>query len=479
MAPPLGIIKAKPACVQLLEKQLSNADPAIRKTGADSIPNIKAPAKPLAECLETHFDHQNWYAKRSAVSAATRAIESKDAANPTIQVLTNRLDSSDCETRKCAGRALAGIANAACQSDASKLIPQFCAENAAQAAADCLEHEDPRVRQNAVESLALFSDSAAPHASRLAKRLTDTDGSVRRSVATACTTLGVVATEAAEDVSRLTNHQEDCVRASARNAAFALSTHSGPDVAAAVIQALQVCSDASVRRETLDLMCDLGALMAPHGKVLASFLDDADFGVRCCAIRAMVSAGPNVSGSSLEHVLRRTEQQDRDLRRSAVDAMRALAPMCPQYAAAVGKSLQETAETIQQRCDVFRILGGAGANAGPFLEDMSYGLDDKDWAVRRATIEAFEDLKEYATEAAPHVARHLLHHSPNVRRAAAETLGRMGLHCGPYANRVEAMLDTEEDEDVLHTCQQAHQMLLDCGAYETKHPTSPPPSPLK
>jgi len=296
-------------------------------------------------------------------------------------------------------------------------------------------------------------------------------------VVATCTSLGVVATEAVVQLAEFLNHQDDAVRRSAHLAVMALADHSGNEVAIAVVKQLQF-GDVVTKRWILLTMVELASLGAPHGKILASMLEEQDIGVRETAIRALVAAAPGVAQSSLKWVFKRMEHANRDVRRSAVDAMRALAPLCPSYAQAVGRSLQEEApepgeDTNRQKIAVLSILAGAGANAEPYLEEMAVDLEDKDWGVRRAAVEAFEDLGEYAAPAAAEVARRLLHHEPDVRRAAAEAIGRMGIHAGAYANRVEGLLDTEEDEDVKAACQRAVDMLTEVGAFEISRPASP------
>merc|ERR1711865_153854 len=98
-----------------------------------------------------------------------------------------------------------------------------------------------------------------------------------------------------------------------------------------------------------------------------------------------------------------------------------------------------------------------------YLEEIAKALEDKDWGLRRVAIEALCDLQEHGDAAAAEVARRLLHHDPDVRRAAAEALGRMGLHAGEYGHRVEGLLDTEEDPDVKSTCADACDMLYAAG----------------
>mmetsp|Transcript_117046 Transcript_117046/g.377713 ORF Transcript_117046/g.377713 Transcript_117046/m.377713 type:complete len:185 (-) Transcript_117046:171-725(-) len=176
--------------------------------------------------------------------------------------------------------------------------------------------------------------------------------------------------------------------------------------------------------------------------------------------------------SNLKHVKKRLSAESPDARRAAVDAMRGLSKVCPEYVQVMGKLLQEDADDFQ-RVQILDIFGGAAANAQPYLLDIVKELEHPDWAVRRAAIECLQDLGEHATPTASQVARRLLHHDPDVKRAAAEALGRMGVHAGGYGHRIQGTLDTEEDPDVRRACEVALQLLEAAGDMDGTPPTSP------
>merc|ERR1712066_431184 len=127
---------------------------------------------------------------------------------------------------------------------------------------------------------------------------------------------------------------------------------------------------------------------------------------------------------------------------------------------------------------ILNILGGSGANCKAYLADMARELESSDWGVRQAAVEAFADLGEHAAIGAKEVARRLLSADRDTRRAAAEAIGMMGKHAGEYGRRVEVLLDTEDDEDVRRSCEQAAKKLEEAGVL---HPfdSSVPPSPIK
>merc|ERR1712014_33028 len=101
------------------------------------------------------------------------------------------------------------------------------------------------------------------------------------------------------------------------------------------------------------------------------------------------------------------------------------------------------------------------------LEDILHEMESDDWRLRRAIMHCVEDLGVHAAGfGAKEVAKRLLHPEPDVRRTAVECLGRMGVRAGPLSHRVEAMLDTEEDEDVKKVCVIACDRLRKCGALD-------------
>jgi len=464
-------IKPKPANVQLLDRQLCNADAAIRAVGVASIPRIQAPVEPLTDSIVDKLEHQNWYIRRVGSQAAVTAIQSKDAAGVTVKdTLGTRLESTDPEIRRCAANGLTGIVEVAAAPDPPSLIPEKTAEAAAEELFKRISHQDPRVREETLKAIGKIGELARPAMKQALSRLADDDPSVRRRAVELCTSLGVVATEAVEEVATLLQHQESIFRRTGTKALIRLADHSGAQVAAAVARQLEHCPDVVHRRAILLLMVDLGPLFSPHGRTIAQMLNDSDSGIRVQATKALVAAGPAVADTCLDVVVPRMDHHDRTMRRAAVDCMREMAAISAPFARAAGRYLQEEpddlADPTQYRMDVLRVLGGAQKHAVPFLEEMAYALEDREWAIRRAAIEALSDLGEHAELAAPGVAMRMLHHEPEVRSAAVECLGRMGLYAGEYATSVEGLLEQEEDEEVINMCKVAHKMLLESGVFE-------------
>lgn len=463
---PLEFIKPKPASIQLLERQLSAADPGVRSAGVDSIPKVKTPLDPLQDCLVDLLEHQNWYVRHTAIEANCTSIQFPGAAPVTIKkILGPRLAHEDGKVQDCAAAALVRIVE-----ETDKCASMDCAEKAAREVAAKLSHQETRVRKTALETLNRMGASAKPHVQAIYRCLSDPEPVVRRRVVqiSACppTGLGELMREGVPEAARLTTHEDPAIRLSAHKACMELVKHSEKEVAEALAAQLGH-EDPLMRRVVLDILYELGPLCAPHGQAIIECIEAPEAFVRYSAVRALASGGAAMV-KSLKFLYKLILHQDKDIRRAAVDALRELSRTHTIFAKAVGRTLLEepeelNAETFDLLCQVLRVLGGAAANATPYLNEMAGQLDCSDWNVRRAAIEAIEDLGEHAKGAAPQVARRLLHHEPDVRRAAAEALGRMRENCGPYWTRVQEMVDNEDDEDVLQACQEALRRFDEAG----------------
>jgi len=350
---------------------------------------------------------------------------------------------------------------------------------AAKEAAARLNDPNPRICQNAIDALGQMADNAIPHAKLMGSRLSDPDLGVRKAVIRAFAKLGPAAIGGAPDVATHFSHTEEVVRRSSMQALLALAPYDGETASAgAAAAAAELENSNPVARFTAaECLMGFGPIAAPHGDRLAKCLEDEDTRVRISTVRALVAIGPKAV-SSLSQIKKRLDHSSRDTRRAAVDAMRGLSPVCAKFADSVGKLLHEepseqSEEVLRQRVQILEILGGADSNALPYLHEIAKELESGDWGIRRAAIQAFEDLGAVGGKSADEVAKRLLHQDAQVRRAAAETLGRMRNHAGGYSHRVEGMLDTEEDPDVRSACERAVKMLLEVGALAVEEPCTP------
>lgn len=477
----INFVKPVPASVQFLDKQLQSPDPLIRKQGVESIPKLGAPHEPLTECIAKLFEHQNWYVRQAAAEAAVKCIESKGAAHIIVeQVAGKRMAHEDAEVRRCADRALVGIVKVATtppdemegvpdfatgklhKKEAPK-IPEHIEDSAADQAAKQLKNPETLIRKQAVVTLAKMGANAKPYAKNLGALVGDPDLSVRNATVRVLSSLGVIVVDAIDVVTNMLTHDDDAVSRTAMRAVLVLASHSGELTAASTAKHLSHPSPV-VRRRVASCMVEFGSLSAPHGPALTEFLDDPSVDIRFVGVRALIAAGPDVAKSSLKLIRKRLLHESPDVRRAAVDTIRGLAPQSEQVANIIGKILIEeeedgTEESVRERLQVLEILGGAGANAAPFLVEMAKELESSDWRIRRASIESLADLGPHAKDAAREVSRRMLHHEPDVRRAAVEALGRMGKHAGQHGSRIEGMAETEEDPDVKRTCLAALKMM--------------------
>jgi len=475
----LGFKKVPPS-VQVLEKRLQEADEHIRRQAIRDIPTLGAPKEPLTDSIVCLLrDNQDWYVKKSASSAMSRSAlagASVLAAETTGPCLENE----DHMARRCAGDALVGLVGEAAKlheepddtafhssrdveleltDDVKASIPEG-ADAAASEAAERLVHTDPRVRQNAVNALSRMGENAAVHAAALGKVVNDPDLAVRNELIRAFARLGKFAANGAIAAGEGLAHRDEAVRRSATRVLVALSPFAGVEAADGAAAHLH-SEDAVIRSAAAACLKELGTPVGPHCDVLANLLEDKDVNVRHNSALALISAA-RFATPSMKKIMKRMHDPNLDTRRAAVLAMRGLSLACSKFTRAVGKILEEDPEPLP-RIRAIEVLGGSGRHVKPFLLDLVNSLEDKDWAVRRAAIDAFEDLGADAAKASGEIARRLLHPEADARRAAAEALGRMGLHCGEYGHRVEAALDTEADEDVRRTCAQAVQMLHAAG----------------
>jgi HEAT repeat protein len=464
------VVKKVPASVQLLLLQLKNSDASTRRNGGETIPTLHAPAEPLTDSIGELFGHENWYVRQSAAEALSHCVESQGAADLATRVVAAPyMDDKDEQKRRCAGDTLTRIVSIVTADEGNESNIKHDPETARAAATEAaarLKSEDPGVRRNAIDTLSHMGRCATPHASEIGERLADPDISVRNAAVRAFTVLGTAAAGGAPEAGVLLAHADPVVRRTGARGIIALAAHSGAAAADGVAAQLHH-QNPTTRTAAALCLADLGPLAAPHGKELAQLLEDEDVHVRCAAVRALAHAGPKVA-AHMAHIKARLGHSNPNTRRAAVDTIRSLAGTCASFAQAMGKTLheetqQQTADVIRQMQQILTILGGAGRNAVPYLADIARELEAGDWAIRQASIEALCDLGEHADKAAKEVARRLLHPDRDTRRAAAEALGRMGTHAGEYGRRVEALLDTEEDEDVRRTCEVAAQRLHEAG----------------
>jgi len=287
--------------------------------------------------------------------------------------------------------------------------------------------------------------------------------------------LGSVMDEAAATAGSFLGHKHEVIRRSAERALKALAPHSG--AAASNAAAMQLQHENPVaRRSAAACLEALGALAAPHGAVLADLLEDTDVHVRRVAVRALVSAGPDVA-PSLNEITERMGHANADTRRAAVDVMCGLGPICDIFSKSQGRVLiEEPSETpdvvMRMKTQALEILGMSGANAVPYLAHIAKEIESEDWLVRRTAVESMAGLGEHcAGNGAYEISKRMLHHDPVIRRAAVEAMGKLGKHAGTFSQRVEAQLDTEDNPDVKAACAFACEKLKAAGVLQASSPT--------
>jgi HEAT repeat protein len=454
-------VKAVSGAVQLLEKQLTNGDSFTRKCGVESVPQLKAPTDQIRDLAVRLFANENWFVRRTAADVLTFVVlRAKDGdSDPATEIAGKMLESEDPEIRRCGSQTLVAIAEQPKEEEKDILPGDFKREppesevaraNALSKAAAAeiakrLSDDRPYVRENAVETMGRVGPWADVHADALAQCVGDTHVVVRHETLRTLNKLGTVVSGACPKIASLFEHVEEAIRHCAKRALLCVAKQDGPAAAEGTVPLL-ASPNLVARRAAAQLLLELGPDAAIHCETVAKLLDDEDVGMRVMATRVLVASAksPDLKGKKLDNTLKiissRMGREEEDKQRAAVDAMRGLAAVMGKAARSQGRIfIEDTAgvnadQLTEQKIRAIRVLGGACANAKPYIEDIVKELESADWRIRREAIHALEDLKEHAAEeGAKEVAKRLLHEEPDVRRAAAETLGRMGVHAGGYS----------------------------------------------
>lgn len=494
-----SMVKPQAAAVQFLEKQLQQGDAEIRRNAVATIQKLPAPDSQILELAsKLATTHENWFVKRAVADTLTQLVlrDSPKTGEEAVRMAAGFLEHQDAEMRRCGGRMLVDVvAQPAKQRPKEPLpgeaVPEPSAEErvraddmskaAAAAAAQRLSSERPEVRGSALEAMARMGEWATPHANSIAALVGDPVLALRHEAIRSMDTLGVAVSSGAGTIAAFFEHKEEQIRLCAKRALLQVAKHDGAsasEAAAAMLRSPKVAA----RRSAVQLLIELGPQAAPHCEAIARLLDDEDKSLRAQCARALASSAAGKAETKrvercLRLVLARMERPEDDMRQAAVDCMRGLSPVMGKAARSQGRVFTEDADgmtadhMLQRKLRAIEVLGGAGANAKPYLEEIAKELESQDWRLRRVAMYTLEDLKEHAADnGAKEVARRLLHEDPCVRRAAAETLGRMGMHAGGYCHRLETMRDSEEDEDALRVVDAALVRLRACGAFEVEEP---------
>eukprot|EP00928_Gymnodinium_smaydae_P026727 TRINITY_DN208_c0_g1_i1.p1 TRINITY_DN208_c0_g1~~TRINITY_DN208_c0_g1_i1.p1 ORF type:complete len:521 (+),score=133.36 TRINITY_DN208_c0_g1_i1:35-1564(+) len=497
MARTFDHVKPVSAAVQLLEKQLLSADPLVRRSGADSVPRLRAPTDQIQDLAKKLLKHENWYARSASVDAIVLSVlhQGSKHAEKSIELAATSLEDEDGETRRCGGRALVSIAEQPVEPRPPTMLGDAIpaptpeqmenadrlSELAAAEVAKRLQDKRRHVRENAVVTLAKLGKWAAPHATVLASLLGD-EVTVRHGAIRAVEQLGAIVSEGAPEMAKWFESPDTMIRNCGRQALLALARSDGKAAADATVVYLD-SKDVVARRAAAQCLVELGGYAAPHAERIGKLLEDENQGLRVMSTRILVAAGtaePKLVAKCVRSVCKRMEHPNIDVRRASLDCVRALASIIDKFARAQGRLFLEDmagvdAETFTRRkLNAIQVIGGAGPNAEPYLEYIAKELESKEWRLRRAALHCFVDLGKYASGVGvKEVCKRLLHEEPDVRRLAAETVGKMGIHVGGYSHRVEASLDAEEDPDVREAIQTATKLLQQAGAMAMSEPDSP------
>jgi len=450
------------ATQQLLKKRLLNVDTKIRDAAADQAFDMGVPVGPLSAVAAEQIESEFWFV-RSAAARALGRLSSVESCEESAEIAAKLLEHEDLNVREMAIKALGGQSDTSRRKDEEDVGAQ-----AAYAAALRLAHENARVRRSAIQALMLMGEHASPHAGLLGRCIGDSNLGVRNAAIEAFRTLGSLAAAGSEDLCMFLEHDDAAVRRSVLSAVVALVGQAGSAAASAAVPYL-ASPNPVTRAAAANCLVELGVETAGHCEKLIPLLEDEDVRVRRAAANALAAAA--VQGSvqmkpilkSLLHLCDTHASlggHGTEVRKAATHAMRALSCASASFAKVAGARIvyddtQMTVYTPHQRFVALCILGGAGANVKPYLSDVARMLEDDDFDVKRAAVEALGDLGAHAEKIGGEVARRLHHQNPDVRRFAADALGHMGPHAERQARHIEALIDTEDDADVKRVAERA------------------------
>jgi HEAT repeat protein len=167
-----------------------------------------------------------------------------------------------------------------------------------------------------------------------------------------------------------------------------------------------------IRRITVDFLENLGDTAIPAIPALAESLHDADRFVRWAAARTLASLPPTKTQVALPALARLINDSDLNVRQAAAGALESM-----------------------------------GALAAPAIQSLTQALTDGDVESRTLVMGVLTRLPpEQSRLAVPQLIENLAHNDPRLRKAAAETLAKLGPLAQPAVPSLRRMLGDDEAE---------------------------------
>jgi len=361
-------IKRVPASVQLLETRLQSADEEIREQAWKGIEKLGAPEEALVEKCEEQLHHENWFVREAGVKALAFCVD------PGHGMLA-----------------------------ASMVEPH-------------LEHEQPHMRQCAVQCLVDLEDRVRVKTDALKqKRAEQMMQHNRQDIieAETITKEGEPAERAAEMVAQRLNHEDPKIR---QNSLVGLSR---------ILVSQQVSC-------------------APYTSPMCSMVTDPNLSVRNELLRVIARLGPLVvEGASLFAAALGHEEEK--MRRSGKRALLELSKTC---GAEVAQSITEPLKSDNRitRLAALDCFASLGPLAGPHGPELAGHLEESDPEIRLHTVHAIISAGKSMQPHHSEIKRRIHHENPDISRAAVKTLRGLAPVCGKVAR--SAFKDLEEEPEL-------------------------------
>ena len=278
---------------------------------------------------------------------------------------------------------------------------------------ELLEDQDNEIRRFAAFSLGKLGPSALVSAKNLVNLLSDTDQDVRKAVSWS---LGILGPEVVPLLNSVISSEDINVRT---GCVFALGSI-GPNAIASLDNLIVCLSDESseVRYLAAKAIGNLRAAKEVEKAVpnLKKLLEDSDPDVRWVASEALRRIGTNDAvdawlkhegDSSIEDLCKQLKNDDKAVREDAAN----------------------------------NLLKSINKKHADYTDQISAGLNDQIWKVRKLCADVIAKIGEGASAAIPMLEKALKDENADVRASAAKALGKIGQEGGALSELINCLED--------------------------------------
>lgn len=347
-----------------------------------------------------------WFSASARMTALGALGELGEAASPQAGWVAARLEDPSVEVRRSVLAVLL------------RLGPKAAEEAHLHRVAQRLRDTDAEVRQAAAEVLRQCDDLAAPHVEALAAALSDSEESVRLSVAQALGRIGAAADRrTATALAACLRDESAAVRAAAMQALCGIGMEAVRPVGAQLES-----EDMETRRAAVGTLLQLGPVSASQAERIVRRLRDDDMSIRRLALGALEATGK--AALHVEAIVRLSRDPGVEVRQEAVALIGRLGEAASSYAGDIAKALEDT-EACVRRVAV-TALGQLGAAGVSHIEALATRLADPHAEVWWDVVQVLEGMSDrFGPQAAAILEPQLWDPDPEVRKNKIKAFGHM------------------------------------------------------